>query len=52
MKLFVAFLVLCFLAGMTGRPALSRMVSDGKQRWFVAALAVGLVVGYYALHRI
>ncbi len=48
MKLFVAFLVLCFLAGMTGRP----IPSDRRLRWFVAALGVVLVVGYYVFNRI
>lgn len=48
MKLFVAFLVLCFLAGMIGRPT----ASDGRLRWFVAALCVLLIVGYYGFNRI
>jgi hypothetical protein len=48
MKLFVAFLVLCFLAGMIERPT----AVDGRLRWFVAVLAVMLVVGYYIFNRI
>jgi hypothetical protein len=52
MKLFVAFLVLCFLAGMIGRPQLAVTVSDRRVGWFVAALGVLLVVGYYVFHRI
>jgi hypothetical protein len=48
MTLFVAFLVLCFLAGMTGRPT----GSDGRARWFVAFLVVLLMVGYYFFRRI
>lgn len=52
MKLFVVFLVLCFLAGMAGQPRLGRAISDRGARWFVAALGVALVVGYYVFHRI
>jgi hypothetical protein len=48
-KLFVAFLVLCFLAGMVGRPAFA---SDSRARWFIAAMILVLVVGYYAFRRI
>lgn len=48
MKLFIVFLVLCFLAGMIERPA----ASDGRVRWFVAALGVALVVGYYVFRRL
>jgi hypothetical protein len=48
MRLFVVFLVLCFMAGMIGRPA----GSDRRLRWFVAALGVMLVVGYYVFRRI
>jgi hypothetical protein len=52
MKLFIAFLVLCFLAGMVGQPRLVGTLSDRRVRWFVAALAVVLVVGYYVFNRI
>lgn len=48
MRLFVVFLVLCFLAGMAGRP----VGADRRQRWFIAALGVALVVGYYVFRRI
>jgi hypothetical protein len=48
MGLFIAFLVLCFLAGMTGRPT----DSDGRLRWSVAAMVVLLVVAYYVFRRI
>lgn len=48
MRLFAVFLVLCFLAGMVGRPDLS----DRRQRWFIAALGVALMVGYYVFRRI
>jgi hypothetical protein len=58
MKLFIAFLVLCFVAGMTGQPptlasrTLDRTSSDRRLRWFVAVLAVVLMVGYYVFNRI
>jgi hypothetical protein len=52
MRLFVAFLLLSFLAGMTGRPALGAIASDRRAWWFVAALSVVLVVGYYVFHKI
>jgi hypothetical protein len=48
MKLFVAFLVLCFLAGMTGRPG----ASDLRHRWFIAVMVLALIVGYYAFKRL
>lgn len=48
MKLFVAFLVLCFLAGMVGRPG----ASDFRHRWFVAAMVLALMIGYYAFKRL
>jgi hypothetical protein len=48
MKLFVAFLALCFLVGMLGRPT----GPDSRMRWFVAALGVMLMVGYYVFNRI
>ncbi len=48
MKLFVAFLVLSFLAGMVGRPT----ASDRRLRWFVAVLVVLLMVGYYVFNKI
>ncbi len=48
MRLFVVFLTLCFLAGMVGRPDMS----DRRVRWFIAALGVALVVGYYVFRRI
>jgi hypothetical protein len=48
MRLFVVFLVLSFLAGMAGRPT----ASDRRLRWFIAALGVALVVGYYVFRRI
>ncbi len=57
MKLFIAFLLLCFLAGMIGPvdrgPArLGPALADRRVRWFVAALAVALMVGYYVFNRI
>lgn len=48
MRLFVVFLVLCFLAGMAGRPT----GSDARQRWFIIAMFVMLVIGYYVFRRI
>jgi hypothetical protein len=48
MRLFVAFLVLCFLGGMVARPG----QSEGRLRLYVAALCLALVVGIFVFHQI
>lgn len=48
MKLFLAFVVLCFLGGLVVRPT----QSDGPLRWLLAGLCLALVVGFYVLHKV
>lgn len=48
MKLFFAFMVLAFLAGLIGRP----VRSEGLLRVCLAAVCLALVAGYYVFHKL
>ncbi len=48
MKLFFAFLVLCFMGGLVFRPARSQLAA----RLYLAVLCLGLAAAYVVLHKL